>query len=935
MASKFFLLDAYGLIYRAYYALLRSPRMTSYGLNTSAIFGFCNTLDDILRKEAPEYIGVAFDPVGGATFRHEMYADYKAGRDKQPEDITLAIPYIKRILEAYRIPVVEVPGYEADDVVGTLAREAEDRTDWTTYMVTLDKDYGQLVRERTFMYRPALRGQGFEIRTPREVCEHYGVSRPEQIIDLLALEGDTSDNVPGCPGVGEKTAVKLIQEFGSVDNMLAHADEIKGALGKKIKDNAALIEMSRELVTIDRHVPLPPELTLESFVREEPDWQALTQIFNELEFRTMAVKLRNQAAAAAPEKKPVEKAPSPDQGLGGLFDMVDAEPVASIAASEVRILRSPEEVAAFVDEFFRGGVLELGLVTDAPGEDALTDPLRGLALCRPTAMVDTDGAPVYESVYIPLKENAPALLEPLRRLMDDARVTLVSPDVKRDMILLRARGLQWRLADYFDTGVAHYLLSPESKHDLPTLAMTILGYATADYELVATARKRFQAELTRPEDAAAFYGMAAQLSLRLMSPLRSRISEAGQTQLLLDVELPMVRVLAEMEWTGVRIDSHELDAMASGLSERIAELEAEAFRLAGRSFNVGSPAQVGQVLFGDMAIDPKAKKTKGGAWSTTEEVLEKYRATHPIVQLILDIRGLRKLLSTYVESLPRMVNPATGKIHTTFNQTVTATGRLSSTNPNLQNIPIRTEEGREIRRAFIPDPGCLMLSADYSQIELRLMAHFSQDPEMLQAFLDKQDIHRSTAAKIYHLDPAEVTDDQRRAAKTANFGIIYGISAFGLSERLGIPRAEAKALIDGYLRTYPQVQQYITDAVEGARRDGFVTTVMGRRRFLPDINSRNSVVRSYAERNAVNAPLQGSAADIIKLAMIRIYRRIGELNLRSRMILQVHDELIFNVIPEELATLQAMVVEEMEGAFSARVPLEVSAGVGANWLEAH
>ncbi|MDE6311460.1 MAG: DNA polymerase I [Muribaculaceae bacterium] len=929
---KFFLLDAYALIYRAYYALVRSPRVTSYGLNTSAIFGFCNTLEEVLRKENPEYIGVCFDPAHGQTFRHEQYPEYKAGRDKQPEDITLAIPFIRRILEAYRIPAVEIAGYEADDVIGTLSRIAERTTDFTTYMMTPDKDYGQLVTDRVYMYRPSLRGQGFEIRTPREVCERYGISSPRQVIDLLALEGDASDNVPGCPGVGEKTAAKLIAEFGSVENLLAHTADLKGALKQKIVDNEAQIRMSKELVTICTDVPV--DIAPEDFARREPDREALAAIFNELEFRTMAAKLGLESPAPA-KKDTAPKKEEHAESLGGLFDLVEPEPAApaTFTIDSAEITTAPAAVASFVQRVLHDG-RPTSIATDAPGEEAFTDILRGVALCR-----HKEGD-AYETLYITLHgadaTTRKELLAPLRTLLDSPELTLVSADVKRDMILLRREGLEWKRTAWFDTSVAHYLVAPEMKHDIPTLAMIYLGYRTSGYDLSATDRRKQLAAASTPELAAPLMSELAETTLRLEAPLRSEIAMKGQTSLLDDVELPFVRVLAEMEWTGVRIDSDVLHAMAGGLSERIAELEAQAFEIAGHSFNPGSPSQVGQVLFGELGIDPKAKKTKGGAWSTTEEVLEKYKATVPLVQIILDIRGLRKLLSTYVEALPRMVNPRTGKIHTTFNQTVTATGRISSTNPNLQNIPIRTADGREIRRAFIPDPGHVMLSADYSQIELRLMAHFSGDPGMLEAFHSGEDIHRATAAKIYHLPLAEVSDEQRRNAKTANFGIIYGISAFGLSERLGIPRSEAKALIDGYLRSYPDVEKYINEAIERAREDGFVSTILGRKRYLPDINSRNSVVRGYAERNAVNAPLQGSAADIIKIAMVRIYRRIGEMGLRSRMILQVHDELVFDVVPEELPTLQRMVTEEMEHAFpECRVPLEVSSGVASNWLEAH
>lgn len=928
--AKFFLLDAYALIYRAYYALIRSPRMTSYGLNTSAVFGFCNTLDDVLRKENPEYIGVCFDPSTGHTFRHESYPEYKAGREKQPEDITVAIPFIKRILEAYRIPAIEIENYEADDVIGTLARIASESTDLTTYMMTPDKDYGQLVTDRVFMYRPSLKGQGFEIRTPKEVCERYGIKSPRQVIDLLALEGDASDNIPGCPGVGEKTAAKLIDEYGSVENLLAHADTLKGALRTKIESNRDLILKSKELVTINTHVPL--SLTPEDFIRREPDYSLLRSVFDELEFRALAAKV-GLPKTTTNEPTPKKQKLPVEESLGGLFDIEYSSPEPKEADFEIlepTISSSNREIELFVEKLTKEPTLA-GLQIAAPGDNPFDDKLLGIALCRRTDNPDEE----YENFYIPYgtlsAESRKEIIRLLSPIFDIPGLTIVSSDIKRDMLILRREGIEWKRSAWFDTGVAHYLVEPEKKHDLPTLAFIYLGYRCADYEMTASERKKFL--LSAPGK---FWADCSELVLRLEPLLKADVRLKSELKLLDDIELPFVRVLAEMEWCGVRIDSARLDEMAAELSAKISDLEKQAFDLAGHEFNVGSPSQVGQILFGEMMIDPKAKKTKGGAWSTTEEILEKYSATVPIVKIILEIRGLKKLLSTYVEALPKMINSRTGKIHTTFNQTVTATGRISSTNPNLQNIPIRTPEGREIRRAFIPEKGHLLLSADYSQIELRLMAHFSGDRGLIDAFLSGEDIHRSTAAKIYHLNVDEVTETQRRNAKTANFGIIYGISAFGLSERLGIPRGEAKDLIRGYLDSYPQVEKYIVDVVERARLDGFVSTILGRKRYLPDINSRNAVVRGYAERNAVNAPLQGSAADIIKIAMNRIYSRIGELGLKSRMILQVHDELVFDVVPDELPVLQELVVREMQGAFpECAVPLEVSAGVGNDWLEAH
>lgn len=896
--KKLFLLDAYALIYRAYYALMRSPRVNSKGFNTSAIFGFCLALDDLMRKENPGYIAVCFDPAHGKTFRHDEYPEYKAGRDKQPEDITLAIPYIKSILAAMHIPVVEVEGYEADDVIGTLSRRAT-AEGFTTYMMTPDKDYGQLVDEHVFQYRPAIKGQGFEVRGPREVCERYGISDPRQVIDLLALEGDASDNVPGCPGVGEKTAAKLIAEFGSVENLLASTDRLKGALQKKIVDNADQIRLSKHLVTIVTDVPL--DFEPDSLRRCEPDTEALMAIYKELEFNSFMAKLKTT-------RTPEPAAPVQPQSQPSLFDCIAPEATQGVNV-DAGILGSDEEIADFIRGLIHTGTG--GMAMRSEGAEAMTARASAISFAYMP-----DGSDSYRAGTVLLPDDPSrraGIAELLEPVFTAPGVTLCSDDVKRDMLVLRRMGVVFDGARWFDTAVAHYLCNPDLRHDTPSLAMSYLGIDVAADDMPALATA----------------------CLRLKPLLEKECAEKGMTELLEKVEEPFVGVLASMEWEGACIDVNELHRLSGELTGRLRKLEEEAYAMAGRPFNISSPSQVGQILFDEMAIDPKARKTKGGSWSTAEDVLEKYAAEVPLVRLILDIRGLKKLLATYVDALPKLINPVTGRIHTTYNQTVTATGRISSANPNLQNIPIRTDDGREIRRAFVPEPGCLMMSADYSQIELRLMADLSGDKGMIDAFLSGEDIHRSTAAKIYHLPIAEVTDNQRRNAKTANFGIIYGISAFGLSERLGIPRGEAKELIDGYLNTYPAVQEYIKNSIESARTNGFVSTIMGRRRYLPDINSRSNTVRSYAERNAVNAPLQGSAADIIKVAMVSIHDEIRRRGLRSRMIMQVHDELIFNVVPSELGVMQELVPRLMENAYHGTVPLEVAAGTGTNWLEAH
>lgn len=913
--KRLFLLDAYALIYRAYYALIRNPRVTTKGLNTSAIFGFCNTLEEILRKENPTHIAVCFDPQG-PTFRHEEYAEYKAQRDKQPEDITAAIPYIKRILDAYSIRVIEREGYEADDVIGTLSRMAE-QEGYLTYMMTPDKDYGQLVTDRVLMYRPSLRGEGFEVRGPEEVCRRYGIQSPRQVIDLLALEGDASDNIPGCPGVGEKTAVKLIDQFGSVEELIARSSELKGALRTKIETNADKIMFSKHLVTIKTDVPLD-DVSISSLERRPENVDKLVEVYRELEFRTFIKRLTaNAVNAEVKVQKPVAT-------TGSLFDLPEDEPAGGAALPFKSMANCAHKYVKAADGAEIGRAIadasRCGVVAVMPVATGLDNPIRarldGLALAWKEC----------EAVFLPVSACA-EWSELVTPLFAGEAPMIVSDDVKRLMIVLRRAGIEMN-NKIFDTSVAHYLIEPEMKHTLPTLSARMLDYEMAP---APVARGKKPLEAYSAEGACE----AADVALQLYPMLASAVADAGLNPLLNDIELPLVEVLAEMEWRGVTVNSRELHNLSSVYQARLDTMELEVFELAGTSFNIGSPSQVGEVLFERLKIDPKAKRTKTGAFSTTEEVLEKHRHSHRIVDLILKIRALRKLLATYINALPALVDPRDGRIHTSFNQTVTATGRISSTNPNIQNIPVRSEDGREIRRAFIASPGRILLSADYSQIELRLMADMSGDRGMVDAFLSGADFHRATAAKIYHLALDEVTDDQRRNAKTANFGIIYGISAFGLSERLGIPRGEAKSLIENYFTTYPGVKAYMERSIENARKQGYVTTVMGRRRMLPDINSRNAVVRAYAERNAINAPLQGSAADIIKLAMVRIHREMRRRGMASDMILQVHDELVFDVVPAELEQLEDMVVTIMREAFSGLVPLEVSAGTGENWLEAH
>lgn len=871
--KRLLLVDAYAMIYRAYYAFIRVPRITSKGENTSAIFGFVIILEDLLKRLAPTHIGVAFDP-HGKTFRHEAFEQYKAQREETPEDIRKAVPVIKEILHAMNIAVLEVPGFEADDVIGTLALQGE-KAGFEVYMATPDKDYGQLVSEHVYMYRPRHSG-GFEQMGPAEVCQKYGIATQQQVIDLLGLMGDSSDNIPGCAGVGEKTAVKLLQEYGSIDNLLAHTDELKGALKTKIETQREQILFSRFLATIRTDVPI--QLDEGALKQQEADMSVLAALYARLEFRSLLKKHQPVAVKSAPVPE------SPD-----LFSAVQemSVPFASVSIPD---LFSSVETSVMQPVTSR-------VVEGVP------------AVARWLALSVTDTC-----IYLcgqTGKVCRAAINEEVKALLENPSIGKASADLKQDIKRLRQLDIQLR-GEMFDTAVAHYLIQPEMVHDLPHLSEIYLHQTCDD----------------KPENR-----VAAVLLLRPL--LEKELEKTGAGRLFREMEMPLVPILADMELAGVRFDPNVLREASLVMTEEMNQTEKEIQTMAQQPFNLNSPKQVGEILFEHFRLDPKAKRTKSGQYITSEEVLVSLVHTHPIVNKILDYRALKKLLSTYIDVLPELINPLTEKIHTTYNQTITATGRLSSSNPNLQNLPIRSERGRDIRRAVIPDAGCVFLSADYSQIELRLMAHFSQDPHLLAAFREGQDIHAATAAKIFNLPLQAVTPDMRRRAKTANFGIIYGISAFGLSQQLGASRTEAKELIDGYFAAFPGVAAFIEEAKERARRQGFVETLFGRKRYLPDINSRNTVVRSFAERNAVNAPIQGTAADIIKIAMVHIHRRLKKEHLRANMIMQVHDELNFNVPIEEIGTVQRLVVEEMQNAVLLSVPLIADCGIGANWLEAH
>ena len=927
--KRLFLLDAYALIYRAYYAFIKNPRINSKGLNTSAIYGFVTTLEEVLNKEQPTHIAVAFDPQG-PTFRHEMFEQYKAQREETPEAIRTAVPIIKDIIRAYNIPILEVSGYEADDVIGTTAKLAEERG-FDTYMMTPDKDFGQLVSDHIFQYKPR-HGGGFDIYGVEEVKERYGIASPLMIIDMLGLMGDSADNIPGCPGVGEKTAIKLINEFGSIENLLVSTDKLKGALKTKIEENIDKIKFSKFLATIKIDVPI--EFDEEGLKHEKPDCDKLEKIFAELEFRNLAEKILGKTPTAQPEKKKEVKTVVSQPSLFDLFatDGAETEEYANVESLNNRqhtyyLIDTEDKIKDLTSK------LECAENFSFDTETTSIDPINAKLVGMSFAMKED------EAFYVPVPEDeaeAQKIVEHFRATLENEKSQKIGQNIKYDFIVMQNYGVELK-GDFFDTMVAHYLLQPDGHHNMDYLAEIYLGHKTISIDSLIGAKGKSQRSM-RDVPLAQICEYAAEdadITLRLKNLFETKLKEEGLEKLFYEIEMPLVKVLAQMEAEGVKIDTSTLAESSKKMTLKACEIETRIFELAGETFNVNSPRQVGEILFIKLKIDPKAKPSKQGGYSTSEEVLTKLINRHPIVPLILEYRGLKKLLSTYINALPELINSHTGKIHTSFNQTVTATGRLSSSNPNLQNIPIRDDNGKEIRRAFIPNDGEVFFSADYSQIELRIMAHLSKDENMVKAFLSGEDIHAATAAKIFNVPLNEVTSDMRRKAKTANFGIIYGISAFGLAERLNISRTEAKGLIDGYFESFPSVKEYMEKSIEVAREKGYVETITGRRRVLHDINSNNSIVRGYAERNAINAPIQGSAADIIKIAMVRVANRIKSENMRAKMIIQVHDELNFSVPENELEQLKQVVTEEMSAAYKMSVPLIADTGSGKNWLEAH
>ena len=920
--DKLFLFDAYALIYRSYYAFIKNPRINSKGLNTSAVMGFCNTLHEVLQKEQPKYLGVAFDP-HGPTFRNEAYEQYKAQREETPEDIRKAVPIIKDILGAMHIPVLEVAGYEADDVIGTLARKAGTEG-IDTYMLTPDKDYGQLVGGNVKMFRPR-HGGGYETLDAEGIKEKYGISSPEQVIDLLGLMGDSADNIPGCPGVGEKTAVKLITQFGSIDALLHRTDELKGALKKKVEENKEQIEFSKFLATIKTDVPI--DLNLDELTVKAPDEKRIIEIFNDLEFKTFTERFLNKP-------KQQQKKVSSQLDLFGEIPTDGAEEIKNGPSQSIKtvihdyqLVDKEEDIQKLCDFLITKEFVSFD--TETTSTEAINAELVGLSFC----------VEEKQAFYVPVpadRQEAENIVNIFKPLYESEEILKIGQNMKYDIEVLGNYGIEVR-GKMFDTMIAHYLIQPELRHNMDYMAEIYLGYQTIHIEELIGPKGKGQKNMRdlTPEQIYEYAAEDADITLQLKNKLEPELKKYGAEDLFYNIEMPLMPVLAEMEMNGVRIDTDSLKETSGVLTSRMKEIESRIYELAGMEFNIASPKQVGEVLFDKLKIVEKAKKTKTGQYVTNEEVLQSLKHKHEIVADILEHRGLKKLLGTYVDALPKLINPRTGHIHTSFNQTVTATGRLSSSDPNLQNIPVRGEDGKEIRKAFIPEPECEFFSADYSQIELRVMAHLSGDENMIEAFCEGYDIHAATAAKIYKEDINDVSRDQRTKAKRANFGIIYGITVFGLAERLEISRDEAKQLISGYFETFPKVKEYMDKSIQRARAMGYAETLFHRRRYLADINSHNATVRGFAERNAINAPIQGTAADIIKVAMIRIHRRFKAEGILSKMILQVHDELNFSVLPEEHEKVERIVMEEMQNAFEMQVPLVADSGWGKNWLEAH
>ena len=922
--NRLFLLDAYALIYRSYFAFINAPRVNSKGLNTSTMLGFVNTLDQLIKNEKPTHMAVAFD-MKAPTFRHEMYTAYKANRDAMPEDIRKSIPYIREIIKGYQIPILEKEGFEADDVIGTLAKVAE-KEGFQVFMVTPDKDYAQLVSKNIFMYKPKRMGNEMEILGVEQVCENFQIKNPLQVIDVLGLMGDASDNIPGCPGVGPKTAMKLIGDFGSIDGVYQNINKLKGKQKESLEQFEEQVRMSRKLAEIILDVPV--EFDPEKLVLSEPDYKHLREIFVELEFRTLAERILPTPTKVAPATPAFEQ--------GTLFSM--GEQTQSEATNSHANIRSTSHRYHLVENedqlnnliFLLGKQSAFCFDTETTGLDTHSDHLVGISFsCK-----------AGEAWYVPLppdQTKALAIVQQFKSLFANENILKIGQNMKFDILMLSRYGIEVN-GDYFDTMVAHYLIQPELRHNLDYLSEIYLGYKkVATEELIGkNGKNQLSMRQVDLEIIKEYACEDADITFQLRSLLDLDLSKANVKNLFAQVEMPLLKVLIQMEQAGLKIDPKVLDDYAVTLREQIFQLENSIIDLAGEHFNISSPKQLGYILFDKLMLDPKAKKTKTKQYSTGEEILVNLVDKHPIVSKILEHRGLKKLLSTYVEALPKLINPQTGKIHSSFNQTIAATGRLSSTNPNLQNIPIRDENGREIRKAFIPsDNDHLFLSADYSQIELRIMAAVSGDKVMTDAFLNGEDIHTATASKIFGISILEVTSEMRRKAKTANFGILYGISAFGLAQRLNIPRGEAKQLIDDYFTNFSTIKNYMDSQLVLARERGYVETIMGRKRYLADINSANASVRSFAERNAINAPIQGSAADIIKVAMINISKRFAEKGILSKMILQVHDELNFDVLKTELADVEAVVKQEMENAVKLAVPIVVDMNAAENWLLAH